>query len=62
MKSSIAAVALLLGGCASVSNYCEEHPRPCVLGTTAVVAIGVGIVAVHASSHNQVVVVQNPKP
>jgi len=62
MKLVTIIVALSLGGCATMSDYCEEHPRPCVLGGTAAAFVVAGVVAVEATKHNQVVVTKNPKP
>lgn len=48
----LALLVLALAGCATVSDYCDEHPTPCnvaaVAGTVVVIGV-IGVTLAHAS-------------
>jgi hypothetical protein len=56
-----ALIALALTGCATMENFCDGHPRTCVLGTTAVVVVATSVVLVETTKHNTIQNPQNPK-
>jgi hypothetical protein len=62
MKPLICSLLLLLSGCATMENYCDNHGKTCVLAGEAAVVVVVAVVAVKATDHNHVNVVQNPPP
>jgi hypothetical protein len=49
MKLVICSLLLLLSGCATLENYCDEHSRNCVVGTEIAVGVAVGVVAIAAT-------------
>ncbi len=52
----------LLGGCTSLSNYCEEHPAPCVVGAAVLIGAATVLVVKKGPSSQDVIVTKNPKP
>lgn len=53
---------VLLGGCTSLSNYCEEHPVPCAVGTGVLIVGAAAVFIKKGPSSNTVPVIKNPPP